>query len=440
MSRGSGATVLLVVAVALAVPLAGCIGGGGSAADDGTGSEDTLDPGNETGGDGPGTSGDRPHVHDRWDGARTFDVISDATVQLQIVDPEEPDGLDQCVASSGGGGPGQPCFGGEEVPTEGIVPPGSGWVNVTVEFDDGSFDRIDVLYQDPTTTDWEVAGRVASGGTASINITSVQQTDDGHAQLSHWKFAVQSSGNPHGDEVPYSGPATPSGDEVTVTAEAIRDSGPLPLEPPHPDYFVDTSIHRVSYIEASTQQMAQAGPVTVEQGTGSALPVSPFADGLVWRSNPGLKGDRVDVPNPEVERLTHPLDVPLVPPATVLLGVQLRVADDAGAQLPTGVDICLYGLWKPSQHPGEETELGCLTYTGGGAEETMTRSIEKPMTDSIYANHTGQNESRWSFFLHISARKEADRSTVGDFSGTVDAAFFVSTRTSFEAPSWAFEV
>lgn len=420
-------TVALAVLLTLAVALAGCVGGGGSASDgDGTTTDDEEQTtnGNTTTGDGD----DRAHVHDRWDGAETMSVIGGQTVTLSVVDPEETDGTDSCVNSGDSA-----CFGGEEVPPDGIVAPGTGWVNVTVEFPEDEFDRIEVLYQDAFTSRWSTAGQVgSSGGTASVQIQDVRQTDDGHAEVSRWRFAVQARGNPNG--LPYEGPASPSGGDVTVTAEAIRASGPLPLEPPHPDYFVNTTVHRVSYIEGSVQQMVQVGPAVVEQGNGEDLPASPFAEGILWRSNPGLTGHRATSPPAERDRLDHPHDVALVPPSSSQLIALINVQGETTA----GAEICLYGAYEPGQLLGDQ--LGCLDYSGGEDEVTIERGLDATETDTPYTDHTGGNSSRWTFWLEVSAQSAGGQDTVGDFGGSVQVALFATEDLQFSAPSWAFEV
>lgn len=426
MSDHDRATVALVVVLALAVGLAGCVGGSGGAS--GSDGDPAGTDGNETTTDGDPATGDgddRAHVHDRWDGASKMAVIDSTTVTLSIVDPEEPDGTDGCIDADGA------CFGGEEVPPTGIVPPGTGWVNVTVEYPEDEFESIEVLYQDALTSSWSTAGQVASGGTASIKIQDVRQTDDGHAKVSRWRFAVQAQGNPNG--LPYDGPATPQGGDVTVSAEAVRGPGPLPLEPPHPEYFVNTTVHRVSYIEGQVQQMVQAGSAVVEQGSGT-VPVSPFAEGILWRSNPGLTGHRATEPPSGRSRLDHRYDVPLVPPSSSQLVAMIKVQGETTA----GAEICLYGAFQPQHLLGEE--IGCLDYSGGETQETLEWGLEATQTDTPYTNHTGGNASRWTFWLEVSAPGAAGQNGVGDFAGSVQVAIFATEKLEFSAPTWAFEV
>lgn len=427
MSGRDRPTVALVVLLTIAVGLAGCVGGSGDASDSDAAGTDDGGPdadANATAGDGD----DRAHVHDRWDGASTMGVIDSTTVTLSVVDPDEPDGTDGCVAPLRD----RPCFGGEEVPPDGIVAPGTSWVNVTVEYPEDEFESVNVLYEDAYSSGWTSAGEVNSGGTASIKVQDVRQTDDGHAQVSRWKFAVQASGNPNG--LPYDGPASPSGGDVTVTAEAVRGPGELPLEPPHPDYFVNTTVHRVSYVEGDIQQMVQAGSVVVEQGNGQTQPVSPFADGVLWRSNPGLTGHRATEPPSERSRLDHAYDVPLVPPSTSQLVTLIKVNGDA----TVGAEVCLYGAFQPDHLFGDE--IGCLDYSGGEVEETLEKGLETTQTDSPYTNHTGGNASRWTFWLEVSATGAGGQNGVGDFSGTVQVAIFATEELDFQAPTWAFEV
>lgn len=431
MSDRDRPTVALVVLLTIAVGLAGCVGGSGGASDsDDAAGTDGDEANTDTDGDATASDGDdRAHVHDRWDGASRMAVIDSETVTLSVVDRSEPDGIDGCVQGDGQ----SPCFGGEEVPPDGIVAPGTGWVNVTVEYPEDEFESIEVLYEDALSSGWSTAGQVASGGTASIKIQDVRQTDDGHAQVSRWKFAVQASGNPN-DAAPYEGPASPRGGDVTVSAEAIRGPGDLPLEPAHPEYFVNTTVHRVSYIEGDVQQMVQAGSVVVEQGNGQTQPVSPFADGILWRSNPGLTGHRATQPPNDRDVLDHPYDAPLVPPSTSQLVALVKVSGDTTA----GAEICLYGAFQPDHLLGDE--MGCLDYSGGDTEETLEKGLETTQTDTPYTNHTGGNASRWTFWLEVSAQGAGGQNGVGDFSGTVQVAIFATEELQFSAPTWAFEV
>lgn len=224
------ATPALAAATLVLVVLSGCLGAGPAPAG-GTGDV----PANGT--DGPAIDdhpGDRPHVHDRW-GGRSQAAVFDGTVRIQKHNELSPEnGLESyliCELSCD--------YYGSFIPSTGdVVPPGADRVVVQAEWSPDR--RVRLAYQAANEHRFTELDRKASGTAWTIN-TTVQMADDGHARLSLWRFRLYSCQ----DCLVVPVPSDPFEFDVEVTVTAYRAAGPLPLEPPHPDWWANGTTRTV---------------------------------------------------------------------------------------------------------------------------------------------------------------------------------------------------
>lgn len=361
--------VLLLVPVLLAVALGGCVGGGAGPAGDGAGGAGTGTAGDGTGGaadagEGPATgsgaaageagSTDRPHVHDRWDDA-TEKVLLDEDIPLEPiteVDPEDPFEVFNkafCTLREFG------------LPEGTIVPPGTETLDVTLGWsstDPMAWDSLSLLYMPANANEWDGEDGIAPGETRSIEVT-VKMADGGHAPATLWRFQLV-----HCPLVPehYTG--------LTVHAEMVahRVDGPLPLEPPHPDFWGNgTSL--LLYEGAGSGEEAGAAYMHVSTDGGSGA---------------YLAGD----------------DHGVVPPGTRWLVLTLNWTNGsplAGTGVADAVPYVYWikGWWFDDWHRWEPTvaEEGHHVYV---------LPVTPSMTDGLYAD-----ESRWRFSVELEGEETA---------------------------------
>lgn len=461
----------LVLPIALAlliVPLAGCVGGSGGTDDlsDG-GDEDTLggSDGDSDGEDGQDGRTDRAHQHDRWSGATEMAVVAGRELTLEVVSQEEANLQDQCMRTpqQTEGGPFPLCWGAERFRPDqtadsqtAVVPPGTGWVNLTVSFPEDRLDAVRIWYRDARIEDWESVGVFEEGGgEGSIEITDPLQTDDGHASRSKWSFIIQAYGNPYDD---------PAGDmlqgelwapdargaTVTVDAKAIRGPGPLPLEPAHPEWWQNTSYYRIGLVDGQVSQFVHGGVVKTEQDPPGSCPgpspagVCPAldlgGDALLWHVMPGRTGfrsgketvgDTVELDGPYSERL--------VPPGSDQIVFPLEVTGET----QRGVEVCVFA--DPGVEPAYlGDQVACVSHDGGETRETFTRPLAPEETDSFYTRSRigghSDNVSRWRFSVQVRPPSVGGQYSPTTFEGTVALAVFAESGADFETPEWVFSL
>lgn len=448
--------VLAVTLAFLAVPLAGCVGGsgGGPAADTAPdGADGAADANGADAPDGVDPSDLRPHVHDRWidpNGDRLEEIaVVDDTVEIEPYSADDPRVVDECRMPPLNGGP-QFCFGKATFfpgtwsdGTGKIVPPGTARVEVTLSFSSGDFDGLRFFYQHRMSQgQWKSLGTFEAGETKTIAPVPVQISDDGHAQVSAWRFHIEPKGNP--DTAVPEDTAWYGDGPVQVQIVAHRADGPLPLEPAHPLFFGDdtppTDTYRLSYLSADVDRFVHAGRTHAEEGAcatrvaNTCLPTQMNSRGLFWMLSPGYEGARLgdaEVP----DELTGDLDAALVPPPTRTLGAVVRVSGDTTAP----VQVCFRAMSTPEQGPYGVT-LDCRTFDGGELEFTVDQAVTGRDVDSFYTDNTGQNASRWTFLVQITAPTlPGDVPGAGSFSGTVEAAVFATATDGFEPPEWGLQ-
>jgi hypothetical protein len=82
-------------------------------------------------------------------------------------------------------------------------------------------------YKHAAASDWIDAGPIAWGKPTIIQITHPTQVDMPHSTASAWEFEVVSP-NPYDVTL-----------EFTARADIVRGAGPIPLWPPHPDFYAN---------------------------------------------------------------------------------------------------------------------------------------------------------------------------------------------------------
>lgn len=150
------------------------------------------------------------HVHDYWRGLTRVEVIN-STLSLGPTNTEAGVGTLQI-----------------DPPT--TVFPGTAWVNVSVHLSPDTGPQGDIelslRYQDAASSELHDLGRLRDGDVAVINTTEVEN-DPPHAQVSRWAF--------------YLGLGGLSSTEANVVVTIARPGGPLPVSPPHPDFWGDNT-------------------------------------------------------------------------------------------------------------------------------------------------------------------------------------------------------
>lgn len=444
-----GKTALLVLTFAV-VALAGCVGGSGDSTDDG----DLPNQGNTTDGDsnlGGEIDPDalRAHVHDRWEG-ETVKTVVDQSVELRFVDPEEPGLTESCQSNDPEDGTFliiDSCYGSKWFfPDDGqIVPPGTAYLEVTVNYDTNRVPAVELFFQDAgpnsrlESLDWFEPGETkrilgANGG----NIT-VEESDNGHAIVSAWKFLAEARQNPYAPAL-FNAPDV-NGANVDIDIQAFRVDGELPLEPPHPVFWDDdeppTDLYRTAMLQASTEGFVQAGQVAVEPGADPQEPeqvINTAGRGLTWRTTPGYLWEYPAAGDEDRTELSAELDRALVPPQVKSLRADVRVEGDTA----TGVHVCVWGKHSPSGGIGDK--LGCQPY-GGDGEQVLTfeTPVDGTQEDTFYTDNAGGNASRWTFTLQVISQE--GEAGAAEFSGTLQMVIVTSDQDSInEIPEWAWEV
>lgn len=438
-------TALLVVVALAAVPIAGCVGSGGSSGQDVPDAPEGQ-TGDETGNATGNGSGDRPHVHDRWEDPSSGERVDQVSlvgreVQVNATEQDDPTVANQCSLPPAQQGP-TLCLGEKTFfpgqwgdGSEKIVPPGTDRVEVTLDFSSSDFDKVRFFYQDRRSKgQWQKLGTFESGDTMTIKPVPVTKSDDGHAKVSAWRFHVEPEGNPRaaGDGVWYGdGP-------VQTTITAFRSEGELPIEPPHPDFWVETDTYRIGAMNGSVGAFTQANRVHVEDGgcgtslAGTCLPTALNSQGVIWTVPTGYRARRLGEARTPAE-LGGPHDRALVPPEAVLLAGVVTIEGETTAP----VEVCFRAMASPEEGPIGRPLGECETFDGGTLEMTATQALTERRLDSFYTDNTGHNASRWTFFIQISAQNVAGRDTTGSFSGDVEAEVFVTSRTEFQPPPWS---
>lgn len=489
---GRIAAVLLAAAVLVVPAMAGCIGGG-SGPQDGPAQEgpgDGTGPGED---DGTPQNATAEHVHDRWKagpdqlsgGATdTITLVDSRTVTIRSFrqDPEDP--TSECAGQPQGDGQ---CWGQKIVtpdPTETgtkIVPPGTGSLTMTFEYDESELTYyngsggVHVWYQSrktrtETSGHWRPAGSdampAASGRTVTLENLTLDEEDNGHASSSAWRWRLGIRGNPTPESPVYPNAhfTDPDGVEVTVTIEAHRQPGDLPLEPPHPEFYDEdpdgpTRVYQTGALTGETEGRFVHGAVAsgeLPDGENycptdqTCAPATVFEGGLLWWTQPGFVGARKDDrsqyrPTEAWSRLDTDFAASLVPPKTTLVVAVLRFSDDAASEHGEA-EFCLRtrtSAAETSQGEIANEDSACEVYDGQD-EIKLTEVITSGQVDSPYADNWGQNASRWTFLIQLRSAGGQSLSPVGTayqpgtFSGSFSTAFFVTSEAQLDpVPSWA---
>lgn len=380
----------LVACLLLAVALAGCLSGGSAPADDADNVSSGDDPLPDNGTDVDGTDpAARSHVHDLWHGRSTIDLIdrpvnvsaarADATGDGPV---EERVGPETCRPDSAV----SRCLGRATVrpPTSDdpmrptVVAPGTGTLRASVDWDADAITGVELAFVASDGSRREI-GTLDEPGTVSVAAGDIvpnwthfplHWTDDGHATRSSWIFVVTAAPT---DAVPGGWPAVAQG-TVHLDVDAERAPGPLPEEPPHPDWYETTGTYLVGQAEAGTDREVEAWWVGA-----STLRVR------VFPSFP-------------------------VPPGTAALLVAARV--DGGSPGPDVDALAADVTVRYSLHGGEQEGVAEVVDRTGD-RIVFHIPVEDRMTDSLYACHGAQ--SSWRFVAETShATAPADDPVLGE--------------------------
>lgn len=380
-------TALGCVAICLLVaPLAGCIGSGSG---DGGGGG-SMGPTNGTPGGDATPDVQAPdaieHVHDRWDGQEVRTVV-DRTVATRATTDVQPTGpaFDTllCLFICGSYV--------EFTPEQGsIVPPGTEEVAFTASWEDGSPPgqeyRVFADYLPADAGDYRDLAELEPGTTYTIN-TTTEMADGGHAKQSLWRFrlfVLQCDTTTPIDSFCSTRFST-SDLEFDVTVDAHRVDGPLPEEPPHPDWWADGTARPVG--SASGQASTTGAGVYHVNVSSSAIYIS-----TTYASLNGTEHAPV-------------------PPGTKVLTADVTWTNEAATAGAAGVQPFMlhydssgvrFQMWQP-----EEV---------GEGEARFELPIEPDRTDGMYA----RERSRWLFFLGFQGSQDTG----------VDEPFFGSDLTN----------
>lgn len=296
--------------------------------------------------------GGLPHVHDRWAGASVKVLLDDTVRMKDPMDPTEHSNLWDFINCAS--------FCNVEVDvslSEGsIVPPGAERVTVEAMWNHSTvrFGETNLLLSYQAANQTELRPLDWQDGPAAWSInTSVEMSDEGHAQYSLWRFRLTAceclSLLGEGWEFPI---------DIKITAH--RRAGPLPIEPPHPDWWAN-----------GTER-----PVWSDEGT-----VARFGYGESYASTDGgiaFGGSYMNTVNRE--------DHSAVPPGTHLMSAWFNWTNDAaGSEVLEPVPWLAWDntdwdfhLWQPS-----EVHEGSHEYV-------------LPVTDRMVDGMYGE-QSRWRF-------------------------------------------
>lgn len=233
------AHVLIACAFLLTGALAGCIGGtdAGPSGDAANANDTTTDAATT----GNASASKRSHVHDRWDG-RTEVTLFDGTVQTRSTTDLDPsqDLFDNVVCAAFTCASGV-TFGPAE---DEIVPPGTDRVTVDASWEEdaaatapGVTNEVFFGYRAANMGGIAVLG-TSPNGSWTIN-TTTEMADGGHAKVSLWMFGFYVTRTVDGVGRLPRHSVQPFAIDVAVTAHRVQ--GELPLEPPHPDWWTDSS-------------------------------------------------------------------------------------------------------------------------------------------------------------------------------------------------------
>lgn len=445
-----------VAALLLLVPLAGCLGGTGGGSSVPTEDGDGTGDGDQTDGDGPDPNGngsteagDQPHVHPRWDDPQTIEY--DEFEQITIVDREfelDPESQGCRHGSTAQGGRRAPpylvCRGAVEFGpgtwsdgTPHIVPPGTSNVTITVDWgSDSDVHGVNVFYRHAFNKAGQWEGPVPgspiqeAGTELGIRVPKTEWTDNGHAEESRWRFAVEAYGSPgpvDNEQVRW------ADGSVDVKIVAHRKEGELPLEPAHPDYWAETETYQLSYVEGSTGQVVQVGTVDATQ---SSADVDTNRPGTIWMLEPGFVGyqwDAADTPS-TIPALDVNHSMSAVPPESQLLVGTLEVSS-VDVQGPA--EICFLESQEPANRWQNTAPVDeCRSLSDG--TYTFERSLGPEETDTLYAGAPNTTVgTAYTFFFQIRAERQAGQSTAAAYSADIEASVFVTKATEFTMPSWA---
>jgi hypothetical protein len=163
-------------------------------------------------------TGDRPHLHDYWQGKERVTLFDGE------VDPSQPDPFGwtfyRLYAEK------QPMAGGVEwrLPDGAIVFEGTGQLDLTATWSDPRVTSVGVAYRTPETPQYGPSQEVASGAPLSIEVTP-GMTDMPHMSTSRWGFFFSPGSAPGVALAPFN---------LKVEIVKMRD---VDLFPAHPDLF-----------------------------------------------------------------------------------------------------------------------------------------------------------------------------------------------------------
>lgn len=293
--RRTGPILLLLVAVALA----GCLGGESGpvdAPDDASSGDDpasTAGNGTDPGDDATDEAGGTDHVHDLWKDRSTIDLVdgqvnlsaarADPTGDDPVAERVEPDSCDPDVTVSrclGRATVRPPAADDDSRPN--VVAPGTGTIRADVSWEAEAITGVEVAFVAGDGTE-QTVGTLDEPGTVSLPASDVREnwthfplhwTDDGHAVRSSWVFVVTAAG---AADAPDAAPQVAHG-TVQLDVDAERAPGPLPDEPPHPDWYAGNATYLVGQREDETSreiEVWQTGTATLHVRIFPEFPVPP---------------------------------------------------------------------------------------------------------------------------------------------------------------------
>lgn len=370
----------LVVIFLAATMLAGCLGSqapGGSGPTNAT--DDGADPVGQPGGADPGPAS-TGHVHDLWDGRSTLTLV-DREVPMeafqagaeQVASPETA--VRGCY-SDPALIPFPTCLGYASFRPDSsdgdrrLVPPGTAAIRATISWESPTVTGVELRFEPAFETGWRSLGVASSSGETIVVQASerfptrdsfpLSWTDDGHAQASRWEFGAAAYA---GDSF-----AAVADGSVQIQIEVVRTEGDLPVEPPHPDWYGETSTYRLA---SAQRNVTEAWETT-----------------YVWWWNQWQYMISLAPENP-------------VPPGTREVVFEVDVTDNspipATPATETRVDL-FYA------HDGEYIgPYGDEGRTAEGSQEggtwTFRIPVEPRTTDSLYT--CGPRESLWRFLVWV---------------------------------------
>lgn len=351
---------ILILVLLTGPMLAGCLGGStGPSRDPVTDNETSRDRTNGTV-DHPGS--DRPHVHDRWDG-ETQRTLMDDTVEMEPpLDPLDPFAPAAWLIAP------RVAFG---LPDGAVVPPGTERLGIDVTWSPeypiapdatGDPDRVAVEYKATNQARFREAGDIV-GAYGSVNVTNltVAMADPGHAQASSWRFRLVH---------PLARPdARVLGTSFHVTITAYRQEGPLPTEPPHPEWWSNGSVVTL-YEDSGSRE---------EIGTTPHWGYAPHAVSL---DDPGLA-------DPDRGRING-TDHTMIPYGTKQLVAKVNWSSSSPLDPVSDPVPYLHYRWRTGY---EEQRTRWAAEEIGDGRAVFVLPVTDEMVDGIYP----RERSRWTF-------------------------------------------